>query len=135
MTRRLFAAFAAAAITASLAGTASAGVIARGTLVSVNNEPAAGTVSVVKLASGARRLQISRSAIGPGPALHIYLVAGTVRKNADVNRFKDLGALKATTGAQSYTIPRGVDIRRYRTVVVWCADFSVIFGTAPLRLT
>jgi hypothetical protein len=120
-------------VASALASPASAGVIARGSFKSLNNEPAAGNVAIVKLANGKRVLRFTNSAIGPGPALRIYLVAGTVRGDADVKRFVDLGALKSTTGTQSYAIPRTVDTRRYRTVVVWCADFAVAFGAAALK--
>lgn len=116
-----------------LATYASAGVISRGMFTSINNEPAAGNVTLVKLADGRRLLRFTNSAIGPGPRLHVYLVAGTVGGSADVKVFKDLGPLKATTGSQSYSVPRSVDSKRFRTVVIWCAEFSVAFGKAVLR--
>jgi Electron transfer DM13 len=107
--------------------------VARGKFVSIDNEPAAGNVALVRLASGKRVLRFTKSAIGPGPALRIYLVKGTVRGNKDVRTFRDLGPLKATTGSQSYAVPRRLDTRRFRSVVVWCADFSVAFGSALLK--
>jgi Electron transfer DM13 len=112
---------------------AAAKPVARGKFVSIDNEPAAGKVVLVRLANGKRVLRFTKSAIGPGPALRIYLVAGTVKGNKDVRVYRDLGALKKTTGSQSYPVPRGVNTLRFRSVVVWCADFSVAFGSAVLR--
>ena len=133
MQRRLVAVLISIAAAITLVASAGAAVIARGTFVSIDNEPAAGNVTVVKIANGSRILRFTKTAIGPGPALRIYLVAGIVNASTDVKVFRDLGRLKATTGSQSYTIPRSVDVRRFRTVVVWCADFSVAFGKAVLR--
>ena len=116
----------------AFAASAGAAIIARGAFVSIGDEPAAGVVTLVAVPGGGRVLRFTKSAIGPGPALHIYLVAGNVNASADVKVFKDLGRLKATRGSQSYTIPRGLDTRRFHTVVVWCAEFKVAFGRALL---
>jgi len=35
-------------------------------------------------------------------------------------------------GNQQYDLPRGLDLGRYSTVVVWCRAFSVNFARAPL---
>ena len=132
MHRRVLVGIAAACVALVLGGAADAAVIARGTLVSIGGEPAAGVATLAMRPDGARTLTFTKSAIGPGPALHIYLVAGTVNTSSDVKVFKDLGRLKRTTGTQSYSIPRGLDTRRFRTAVVWCADFNVAFGKALL---
>jgi hypothetical protein len=44
-----------------------------------------------------------------------------------------LGDLKATRGNQQYTIPKGTDLARYRTVVFWCVPFSQSLARAALR--
>jgi len=69
-----------------------------------------------------------------GPRLRVYLSsapAGSAERkyNDDII---DLGVLKSRTGAQSYTIPAGVNLSKYRTIVIWCAKFHVLFGTARL---
>ena len=134
MQRRFIALLVALSAALTFATAAGAAILARGTFVSFGGEPAAGAVTLVALPDGGRVLRFTKSAIGPGPALHIYLVAGNVNASADVKVYKDLGRLKATKGSQSYTIPRGLDTRRFRTVVVWCAEFKVAFGKALLKL-
>ena len=46
--------------------------------------------------------------------------------------FIDLGDLKGNIGPQNYEIPEGVDLSRYKTVVIWCVRFGVAFGAAEL---
>jgi hypothetical protein len=47
--------------------------------------------------------------------------------------YVDLGGLKGNVGDQNYVVPTGVDVGAYRSVVVWCARFSVPFGAADLE--
>ncbi|OHX68610.1 hypothetical protein NH26_17415 [Flammeovirga pacifica] len=63
-----------------------------------------------------------------GPDLYIYLAQGT-----DGNGFVDLGRLKNVAGEQEYTVPDGVDYTKNKYVLVWCKQFSVLFGSAELK--
>lgn len=62
-----------------------------------------------------------------GPDLHVYLA--TDEKATD---YVDLGSLKANIGNQNYQIPEGTDLSKYDTALVWCKQFSVLFGHANL---
>jgi hypothetical protein len=76
--------------------------------------------------------------VGPGPAFHVYLVPRKeVRRSADVTgtMFVDLGPLRAFKGSQRYSIPNGVDVARYDSVVIWCREFSVLISPADLQFT
>ena len=108
-------------------------VLKTGRLTSLNNEIATGTVSLVRLADGRRVLRLRNARIGPGPALRVYLVAGRVDGDEDVTAFKDLGRLKSFSGNQEYPVRATVNTDRYATVVIWCREFSVAFGKAPLK--
>ena len=44
-----------------------------------------------------------------------------------------LGRLKGNIGAQNYEIPAGTDLAAYRSVVIYCQRFHVVFATATLR--
>ncbi len=74
--------------------------------------------------------------VGPGPKYHVYLVpkAG-IRKEADVKgtMFVDLGRLRAFKGSQGYSIPAGVDLAKYPSVVIWCEAFGVLISPADLK--
>ena len=46
--------------------------------------------------------------------------------------YVDLGRLKAFSGSQNYAIPDGVDLKNYRSVVVWCEQFNVLISPARI---
>ena len=46
----------------------------------------------------------------------------------------NLGDLKGNIGDQSYIIPADVDLDMYKSVVIWCQPFGVLFASAPLEL-
>jgi hypothetical protein len=76
--------------------------------------------------------------VGPGPAFHVYLVPRQqVRRSADVTgtMFVDLGPLRAFKGSQRYSIPSGVDLAQFDSVVIWCREFSVLISPADLQFT
>lgn len=64
-----------------------------------------------------------------GPNLDIYLVADLSNVNAD---FINLGDIKGLNGTYSYNLPANIDLKVYKTVVIWCSDFNVNFGYATL---
>lgn len=63
-----------------------------------------------------------------GPDLKIYL-----SKDQDATQYINLGALKSTTGKQSYDVSGMPDLAEYKFVLVWCQEFSVLFGKAELQ--
>ncbi len=87
---------------------------------------------MVELPGGKRKLTLSDFETDPGPDLRVYVTTSDPA-NGDLGDFRDLGALKGNVGNQQYDLSRGVDLKRYSTVVVWCRAFSVAFTSAPLR--
>jgi hypothetical protein len=63
-----------------------------------------------------------------GPNVHLYLATDKAASN-----FIDLGRLKANNGNQNYNIPVGTDLAKYNLALIWCKDFSVLFGSAQLK--
>jgi len=106
-------------------------LLARGRFEGVAHS-AKGTASAIRLARGGSVLTLTRFDVDNGPDLRVYLVAGPARDESEVDDFEDLGALKGNKGNQQYDLPRGLDLDRYSTVVVWCRAFSVNFARAPL---
>lgn len=73
--------------------------------------------------------------VGPGPAYHVYLVPkANIRDEAAVKdtMYIDLGGLRAFKGSQRYSIPAGVDLTNYPSVVIWCERFGVLISPADL---
>jgi hypothetical protein len=94
-----------------------------------------GRAVVLKLADGSLVLRFQDLDTLNGPDLHVYL--SPVPAGDDIRAygegFVDLGPLKGNKGSQNYRIPRGTDLSRYRSAVIWCRRFSVGFGVAPLE--
>ena len=44
-----------------------------------------------------------------------------------------LAPLRATSGAQSYEIPRSIDLARQGSVLIWCEQFNATMAWAPLK--
>jgi hypothetical protein len=73
--------------------------------------------------------------VGPGPAYHVYLVPrANIRSSDGVNdtMYVDLGRLRAFKGSQRYSVPAGVNLKDYPSVVIWCERFSVLISPADL---
>ncbi len=94
-----------------------------------------GTATIHELAGGKRILRLSGFETSNGPDVRVLLVAAgdvpdndTVRSAGSV----ELGSLKGNIGDQNYDVPAGLDLGRYRSVVIWCNRFGVNFGTASL---
>ena len=74
--------------------------------------------------------------VGPGPKFHVYLVPDPeVRSEAQVENamYVDLGRLRAFKGSQNYSIPAGVKLADYGSVVIWCERFGVLISPATLN--
>jgi hypothetical protein len=104
--------------------------VASGSFQSVAHD-GRGDVAVVRLAGGKRVVTLTDFETSSGPDLRLYLSTGDPA-DGGLGDFKDLGALKGNKGNQQYELPRGLDLRRYSTVVVWCRAFSVPFTSARL---
>lgn len=107
-------------------------IIARGELQQVDDlHKGTGPVEVVEL-GGKRFVRFADVAIQNGPDLHVYLGRGTGGQY-DEARDVYLGALKATNGSFTYELPTSTNLADYRSVVVWCRNFRVLFTWADLK--
>ena len=74
--------------------------------------------------------------VGPGPKFHVYLVPDadiTPATRVQDTMYVDLGRLKAFSGGQNYSIPAGVDLSKFKSVVIWCEQFDVLISPAALE--
>jgi hypothetical protein len=110
-------------------------VVARGTFIHADkNDPVHYGSGKVTVYGDALRLQADFE-VGPGPKFHVYLVPkAMVRNSGDVKdtMYVDLGRLRAFKGAQNYRIPKGVDLSKFKSVVIWCEAFGVLISPADL---
>lgn len=77
-------------------------------------------------------LRFDDVAITNAPDVHVYLSRETGGKWTEATSLY-LGPLKATNGSFNYVLPAGTDASVYRSVVVWCRQFSVLVTWADLR--
>lgn len=72
--------------------------------------------------------------VSNGPDLYVYLspAPSDSKEEAFVAGHLELGKLKGNQGNQNYEVPAGVDVSKYKSVVVWCKRFSSGFAVAPL---
>jgi electron transfer DM13 len=119
----------------AVVGGAAAGgarVLAMGQLQRVDDlHRGTGPVSLVDV-DGRTFLRFENVAIQNGPDLHVYLARG-MGGAYDGGHDLYLGALKATNGSFNYELPAGTPLGDYRSVVVWCRAFTVLFTWADLR--
>jgi len=75
--------------------------------------------------NGKKVLLLNNFSSSNGPDLKVYLSSTT--GNAS---FVNLGKLKSTSGKQIYAIPEGTDIEQFKFALIWCQQFSALFGKA-----
>ncbi len=88
---------------------------------------AQGTAKILQLDDGSKILRFEDFRSTNGPDLYVYLAT-----DKSASDFVSLGPLKANIGNQNYQIPEGTDLSKYDTALVWCKQFSVLFGSAEL---
>ena len=104
-------------------------VLLSGSFVGVGDgiHDAKGNALVVPLENSQQILRLEDFSSTNGPDLYVYLASDT-----DASDYVSLGRLKANNGNQNYDIPEGTDLAKYDTVLIWCKQFSVLFGSAEL---
>ncbi|GAB16442.1 hypothetical protein ARGLB_118_01070 [Arthrobacter globiformis NBRC 12137] len=111
--------------------------LAKGSLIS-HEHATTGTVRIIQQPGGSRVLTLENLDTSNGPDVHVWLSAADVVEGtagwftAGSAEHVDLGVIKGNQGNQVYAIPEDVDLARYRSVDLWCVQFSVSFGAAQL---
>ena len=75
--------------------------------------------------NGKKVLLLNNFSSSNGPDLKVYLSTTT-----GASSFVNLGKLKSTSGKQTYAIPDGTDVNQFKFALIWCQQFSVLFGKA-----
>jgi len=99
--------------------------VKQGSLMGVGHS-VSGTVMVYD-ENGTKTLVLDPFTSQNGPDLKVYLSNDT-----KATQHISLGALKSTTGKQSYPISGMPDFTQYKYVLIWCEQYSVLFGKAEL---
>jgi hypothetical protein len=115
----------------SQTGNETSNLLLTGSFIGVGDgiHDAQGIAKVIPIKGGDNVLRLEDLLVTNGPDLYVYL--STDKSASD---FVNLGRLKANIGNQNYPIPVGTDIIKYDTVLIWCRAFSVLFGSADLKI-
>lgn len=126
-------AFAAAGGAPQAAAGAAGQVVAKGNLVGTDScHFGSGSVRVLRAPDGQHLLRFADYAVRNGPDLFVYLTpdsGGDVKAPAALS----IGMVKAARGAVNYELPAGVDAARFRSAVIWCESFDVVFAVARFQ--
>jgi hypothetical protein len=90
-----------------------------------------GTLLLVRTGEGVT-VRFENVAITNAPDVHVYLSRETGGKWTEATSLY-LGPLKATNGSFNYAVPAGPDVASFKSVVVWCRQFSVLITWADLQ--
>ena len=91
-----------------------------------------GRVLLIAAPDGRTLLRFEDYAVRNGPDLHVYL---TPDPGGDVHAAGalDLGAVRATSGSLHYELPAGTDASGFRSAVIYCQPFAVVFAIATFE--
>ncbi len=98
---------------------------------------AEGTATVYKLLDGGLVLRLEGFKSTNGPDLFVGLSGHPMpRSRAEVHDqgYEEIEALKANEGDQNYALPAGLDPGTFKSVVIYCRAFSVVFSSAELAV-
>lgn len=94
-----------------------------------------GTAAIYAGTDGRRIVRLTAFEVTNGPDLEVWLSAHPdIKQSADVTGgpYLSLGRLKGNIGDQTYDIPADTDLAKFKSVVIWCEQFGVLFSAAPL---
>ncbi len=102
-------------------------VLATGAFSS-NAHPTSGSVKVIQNTEGKRFLVFENFRTDNGPDLDVWL-----SPNISGNPYQVAGDLKAVSGNFFYELGPGINFNTNNRVLIWCEDFSILFGNALLQ--
>lgn len=91
-----------------------------------------GDATIYRLANGSHVLRLENLDVTNGPDLHVLLLKDLQGRDKSQG-YLDLGGLKGNRGNQNYGIPDGEDVTEYRSAMIYCQPFHVIFSIAILN--
>jgi hypothetical protein len=101
---------------------------------SVPGDTADGSATIYRLVDNSLLLRLEDFSATNGPDLFVALSSSDNpdRDGLLNSEWIQLDALKGNQGNQNYTLPADLDLSAYRTVVIWCRAFDIVFGYAVL---
>ncbi len=102
---------------------------ATGAFTGANNHITTGDVSIVRTADGGAVVILdSNFNLDGAPQPNVGF-----GKDGEYVSATDLGDLAQNTGLQVFLVPASINIDDFNEVYIWCAEFDVSLGVAPLN--
>lgn len=98
-------------------------VVLTGEFKSSGTESVSGTARVED-----KILYLENFSTNNGPDLKVY-----ISKDMSASDYIRVGDLKADSGDQQYSLDKSIDFTKYPYVLIWCEQFTVLFGYAKLE--
>jgi uncharacterized lipoprotein YajG len=105
----------------------SATVLLRGNFTGAGGHSVNGSAEIVTV-NNQKQLVLKNFSTTSGPDLRVYLAT-----SQQASTFISLGNLKSSNGQQVYDISGMPDFAQYKFALIWCQQFSVLFGAAELK--
>lgn len=106
---------------------AAATLISQGTFSGTPGHSVSGSAKLYEF-QGKRYIYLENFSSTGGPDLRVYLATNTA-----ATQFVSLGNLRANSGNQAYVINNPPDFSQYKNVLIWCQQFTVLFGASTLN--
>lgn len=106
---------------------ANATLIRTGTFTGTRTYSVAGLVKLYEY-QGKRYIRFENFTSSNGPDLKVYIATTTT-----ASQFVNIGELKSISGTQTYLINNPPDFTQFNKVLIWCQQFSALFGSATLQ--
>jgi len=94
-----------------------------------------GVATIFKLSDGKHVLRFEDFKVTNGPDLYVYLSSHPAPRDSgqlhEGTAF-EVAVLKGNIGSQNYELPADLDLSQFKSVVIYCKRFSVVFSTAEL---
>ncbi|MBA3421987.1 MAG: DM13 domain-containing protein [Thermoleophilaceae bacterium] len=110
-------------------------VLARGRFDGVDRV-GEGEVRIYRLGDRSAALRLEDFYVSPNVDLEIWLSESPRPRTTRQARrapFRRVVFLDATAGSMNFRVPDGVDLGRYRSIVIWCEITHNAYASAPLR--
>ena len=92
-----------------------------------------GKALVIEAPDGSLVLRVEEFSVTGGPDLFVILSTDPDGSRNSAKEGLDLGDLKATDGNVNYEIPGGTEVSQYKSVIIYCRSFNIVFAIATLE--
>ncbi len=102
---------------------------------STPGDRATGGATIYRLEDGRLVLRLQDLDVTNGPDLFVVLSGADNpdQQGTTSGEHLQLDGLKGNQGNQNYELPADVDLAKYKTAVIWCRAFNIVFGYAVLQ--